>query len=542
MENIMFNACGYTRASKEDRDRSESNTIINQKAMIENFVKKHPEIRLQEMKADDGESGVSFERPKFQEMLELIKAGKINCVIVKDLSRLGRNWLESGQYIQQIFPFFNVRFIAINDNYDSMDCNADIEQVMVPFKNLMNEAYARDTSIKTRSVFETKRKAGEFVGAFVPYGYKRSETDKHMLVIDEYAANIVKDIFSWRIDGMSAGKIADKLNTLGILSPLEYKSSSGVKYATSFKNKTKAEWSAVSVSRILKNEIYTGCLVQGKRSSANYKVKKVQYKDESEWTRVEDTHEAIIGKEDFRIVQNLSKFDMRSSPKSDNVYLFSGIIFCGDCRQNMIRKSSYAKNKKYHYYVCSTHKADSTVCSTHHFSETKLESVVLQAIRQQIAEMTEVSEMLEHISIMPMQMAKTQRIKAEIKNKKTEIDKTERRKKRMYDDYADGILSKEDFCMMNDVYTEEIRKYKEIVSLREAELKTVAESTNHTQWMTVFTEQGHIASLDRRLIVTLIEKIYIYNDARIEIMFKYSDKYREVLTLINTVVNDKEAI
>ena len=380
-DKIIYTAVGYARASKEDGDKSESNTIVNQKAMLQEYTRNNPNIVLRDIIADDGESGVSFERPGFQKLLELVKTKKINCIIVKDLSRLGRNWLEAGQYIQQVFPFFGVRFIAINDNYDSINCNADIEQVMIPFKNLMNEAYARDVSIKTRSVLATKRNSGEFVSPFVPYGYKRSEEDKHRLVIDEYAAGVVKDIFSWRIDGMSPGKIADRLNTLGILSPMEYKTENGVRFATNFKNKVKAEWNTVSVGRILKNEIYIGNLIQGKRSSANYKVKNVQYKDEKEWTRTENTHEPIISKSDFEIANLLGKYDTRISQKEDSVYLFAGVIFCGDCKQNMIRKTTYTKNKNYHYYVCSTHKADNKICSTHCFSESKLFNIVLKAVQ-----------------------------------------------------------------------------------------------------------------------------------------------------------------
>lgn len=539
---IIYNACGYVRASKEDRDKSESNTIVNQKAMIEAFAAKHPEIHLKAIKKDDGESGVSFDRPGFQEMMGMVESGIINCVIVKDLSRLGRNWLEAGQYIHQQFPMYNVRFIAINDNYDSIDCNADESEVMVPFKNLMNESYARDASIKTRSVFETKRRAGEFIGSFVPYGYKRADEDKHKLVIDEYPAGIVRDIFAWKIEGMSAGKIAEKLNTLGILSPMEYKSSVGTKYATSFKNKTKAEWNAVSVGRILKNEVYIGCLVQGKRGSVNYKVKKVEYKAESEWTRIENTHEAIIDRKDFEIVQNILKFDTRSSPNKENVYLFSGVIFCGDCKQNMIRKTAYAKDKKYYYYICSSHKDNTKFCSTHNFSENKLASIVLQAIRKQIEEMTELSEILEHISVLPAQQIKVRRIQAEIETIKANIDKTERRKKRLYDDCADGILMQDDFRMMNNAYTEEIQKYKSAMEMRNAEMRTAMDSTTGTQWIETFTKQGNVEELDRRLIVTLIDKIFIYEDNKIEILFKYSDKYMEIMSFIKEAEMKREVV
>lgn len=540
-DKAIYESIGYVRASKEDGDKSESNTIVNQKALLEEYAKKHPDIRLTDIIADDGESGVSFDRPGFQKVMELVKAKKVNCIIVKDLSRLGRNWLEAGQYIQRVFPFFGVRFIAINDNYDSMDCNTDIEQVMIPFKNLMNEAYARDVSIKTRSVLATKRNAGEFIGPFVPYGYKRDDTDRHALVIDQYAAGVVRDIFSWRIDGMSPGKIAEKLNAMGILSPMEYKTASGVKFATSFKNKVKAKWNPVSVGRILKNEIYIGNLVQGKRSSANYKVKKVEYKEESDWTRVEDTHEPIISKTDFDIVNQLGRYDTRTAPDEENVYLFAGVVFCGDCRQNMIRKTTYTKNKNYHYYVCSTHKSDKSICSMHSFSEGKLYKVILEALQSQINAVVEMSEILNGISLLPMQNTRINRLKDEIAAKTKELEKIEQRKKRLYDDYADGVINKDDFCMVNEVYTAELNKCREIAEMHRKTLRTAETNSNESEWISAFTAQQNIQELDRRLIVTLIDKIYIYEDERIEIVFKYKDKYLEALNFINSI-NVREAI
>ncbi len=540
-DKVIYTTIGYVRASKEDGDKSESNTIVNQKALLEEYAKKHSDIRLTDIIADDGESGVSFDRPGFRKVMELVKAKKVNCIIVKDLSRLGRNWLEAGQYIQQVFPFFGVRFIAINDNYDSLDCNTDVEQVMIPFKNLMNEAYARDVSIKTRSVLETKRNAGEFIGPFVPYGYQRDDTDRHTLVIDQYAAGVVRDIFSWRIDGMSPGKIAEKLNTMGILSPMEYKTANGVKYATSFKNKVKTKWNPVSVGRILKNEIYIGNLVQGKRSSANYKVKKVEYKDENDWTRAEDTHEPIISKADFDIVNQLGRYDTRTAPDEENVYLFAGVVFCGDCRQNMIRKTTYTKHKNYHYYVCGTHKSNKSICSMHSFSENKLYKVILEALQSQINAVVEMSEILNGISLLPMQNTRINRLKDEIAAKMKEFEKIEQRKKRLYDDYADGVINKDDFCMVNEIYTSELNKCRDIVEMHKQTLKTAETNSDESEWIVAFTSHRNIQELDRRLIVTLIDKIYIYEDERIEIVFKYKDKYLEALNFINSV-NVREAI
>lgn len=207
--NNVYIADAYYRLSKEDGDKIESDSIINQKALVKEFLKAHPDIHIYEEKVDDGYTGVNFERPAFQNMLEDIRSGKVNCVIVKDLSRFGRNYIEAGRYIEKIFPYLGVRFIAVNDNIDTSSSMSASEEMLIPFKNLINDAYCRDISIKVRSHLDIKRKNGQYIGPFAPYGYKKSPTDKNKLVIDEKAASVVRQIFRWKLEGMSASRIFD---------------------------------------------------------------------------------------------------------------------------------------------------------------------------------------------------------------------------------------------------------------------------------------------------------------------------------------------
>ena len=280
---------GYLRLSKEDgnfagSETLQSNSIENQKEYIEDYIHSKPEIKIVDFYVDDGYSGVNFDRPDFQRMLQDIKNKKIDCVIVKDLSRLGRNYIEVGKYIERLFPLLGVRFIAINDNFDSADDTAASNNIIIPFKNLINDAYCRDISIKIRSHLEVKRKRGEFIGAFAVYGYMRGK-DKNKLIVDPYAAEIVKEIFGMKMDGMSQQAIADELNSLGILSPAEYKKEQGSGYKTVFQTHSKAKWTAMAVMRVLTNEIYVGTLIQGKESTPNYKVKVREKKPREEWIR-----------------------------------------------------------------------------------------------------------------------------------------------------------------------------------------------------------------------------------------------------------------
>jgi DNA invertase Pin-like site-specific DNA recombinase len=345
MQNINTNqdgkiwfACDYTRLSREDGDKDESDSITNQKELIRSFVAKRQDISLAASYEDDGYSGVDFNRPSFKRMIEDIKAGKVNCVIVKDLSRLGRNYIETGKLLERFFPFMGVRFIAINDSYDSLSHNAQTDNLIIPFKNLINDAYCADISKKVRSQFDVRRKNGDFIGAFPVFGYGKDPDRKNHLVIDEDAAAVVRDIFTWKIAGMNQQGIANKLNTLGVLSPLEYKKAHGSKFKTVFCAKPITKWTAVSVGRVLANNVYIGVLTQGKNTTPNYKIKQRVRKAEDEWVRVEQAHEPIISTEDFALVAHLMKKDTRITPGGDCLFIFSGILFCGDCGRSVVRK------------------------------------------------------------------------------------------------------------------------------------------------------------------------------------------------------------
>ena len=338
-ETKIWNATLYLRLSRDDGDKEESNSITGQRELLRNFLQNRPELREYAVRIDDGFTDSNFERPSFKKMLEDVKAGRTNCIIVKDLSRFGLNYLDAGEYIEKIFPFLGVRFIAVNDNCDSLGGKNASDELIIPFKNLINEAYCRDISVKVRTQLEVKRKSGQYIGAFAVYGYLKDNADKNHLIVDEYAADTVRDIFSWKLEGMSPQDIAASLNHSGVLSPMEYKRSLGMRFATSFKANPQAAWSANAVLRILKNPVYTGILIQGKETTPSYKVRKRVTKPESEWAIVPDAHEAIIECRDFDSVQKALSLDTRRSPGDSAVQLFSGMVFCGECGASMVRKT-----------------------------------------------------------------------------------------------------------------------------------------------------------------------------------------------------------
>ena len=263
----VWNACGYVRLSREDGDKEESNSVTGQKDLIRDFLSRHQDMRECCMKVDDGFTGSNFDRPGFKEMMEEVKAGRINCIVVKDLSRFGREHLDAGEYIERIFPFMGVRFIAINDHYDSLHRNPESDDIIIPFKN---EAYCRDTSIKVRSLLEIKRSRGDFIGSSAPYGYKKDPEDHHKLVADTYAADVVRDIFRWKINGLGIYDIAARLNERGVPTPMEYKKQQGVHYDTPFRVKKESGWEPRVVLRILQNPVYIGTLEQGRVTTPSW--------------------------------------------------------------------------------------------------------------------------------------------------------------------------------------------------------------------------------------------------------------------------------
>lgn len=532
-QNKLWNATLYLRLSRDDGDKEESNSITGQRELLRDYISQRPELREFAVRVDDGFSGSTFERPSFQKMIEDVKAGRTDCIIVKDLSRFGRNYLDAGEYIEKIFPFLGVRFIAVNDNYDSLGDKKASDDLIIPFKNLINEAYCRDISVKIRSQLEIKRKNGQFLGSFAAFGYLKDEQNKNKLVVDQYAADIVRDIFKWKLEGVSPQDIADALNKLGVLSPMEYKRSLGMKFTTSFKTNSKALWSAGTVIRVLKNPIYTGVLVQGKETTPSYKVHKRITKDESDWSVIEDSHEAIISKIDFDSVQKVLKCDTRRSPGSKAVGLFSGMIFCGDCGASMVRKTVPAGEKKYVYYVCSVHKQDKS-CSPHRIRDNALEEIVLDSLKQHISEVVDMSELLTITDTAPLRTAQAQKVQRQLDKKHEEYEKLQKLLMSLYENLADGIIDREEYTRLKASFTARADEAeKQMDALRE-QLEDIHNHGTENAWMNEFIKRQGLTTLDRAVVVALIDKILIHSNDVVEIIYRWQDEFAWQLDILRS--------
>lgn len=530
-----YHAAIYLRLSQEDgdisvSDKNESNSISTQRDLIQAFLRKQADILYEAEFCDDGYTGTNFDRPGFTDMMKAVREKRVDCIIVKDLSRFGRDYIESGKYIQKIFPMLGVRFIAINDGYDSADTENQSNDFVLPFKNLINDSYCRDISIKSRSNLEVKRRNGEFVGNFAVFGYMRSPDDKHKLIVDEEAAVVVRNIFNWKQEGWNAQQIANHLNKLRFPSPMEYKRKCGHNYRTSFKTKTVAQWSAVAVLRILKNPAYTGVLEQGKTTTPNYKVKTRIVKDESKWARVENAHEAIITPAQFELVQTVLGLDTCRAEGQDEIYPFSGMIYCADCQSPMIHRTATVGGKKYQYYMCSGNKRDKDSCTTHNIKCELVEKVVLATVQAHISMAIDIDNAMKRVEALDWEKREIRKIDAQISAMELDVEKFNNIKMELYEDLKSDLITKEEYHSFKNDYDIRIQSIRQQIAGLVSQRNAVEGGLTSVQgWFAQFRKYENIEKLTRLTIVSLIERVEINENKDIHVKFRHADQFTAAL-------------
>ena len=544
----QYQAAVYVRLSKEDiaalsGKKAESDSIANQKQFIFDYLKDKSDIHIVSIREDDGYTGTNFDRPNFQLMLEDIKAGKVNCVVVKDLSRFGREYINAGKYIDRLFPFYGVRLIAINDGIDTITKDSS-DTLNITLKNLINDNYCRDISLKIRSHLEIKRKKGQFTGSFAPYGYRKAENDHNRLEIDEYAANVVQDIFRWKLEGMSQDSIAKRLTEQGVLSPMDYKRSQGENFKTGFETGSKTNWTAVAIRRILTNPVYIGTLIQGIRTKPNYKIKTVIVNEEDKWIKVENNHEAIITRRSFDLVQRLMLLDTRTAPGQTKVFPLAGLVVCGDCQSPMTRLTIPCEKKKYQYYVCDR-KQKKNGCSSHRISEEQLLSSVLSVLQEHIKLICEMDACLKEIQNTPLRKIHTRKQEERIQKVEEQISRYKQLKISLYEDMQDGLLSKEDYTDIRTQYDLRIQEAQKVhvQLLKEREME-LSDQTKPHEWVQEFIAHRSLQELNRIVAVECIEKIYVYEGKKLEVVFTHMQDFTKLLEHIQQLQNEdrKEVI
>lgn len=514
MNNIDYKVGIYIRLSKEDEEKekySESESVQNQRTLLMQYIKENKFNFVAEY-VDDGVSGTSFDRPAFNKMIDDIEQGKINMVITKDLSRLGRNYVQSGYYTETYFPEHNVRYIAILDNIDTAldSANNDI----APFKSILNEMYAKDTSKKINSVLQSKRNNGEYLGT-APYGYKKDPENKYHLIIDEEAANVVKLIYEKYLAGFGTMQIADYLSKKKIPIPSDYN-----KRKRGTKSLTYGLWQQSTVRFILSNEIYTGTVIQGKRKKVSFKSKKFINLPEEDWVKVENMHEAIISKEDFERAKKVIDAT-KGSRVVQNDYLFKGLLRCYDCK-GYIGIRSPDKNGNI-YGRCQRYgrfgKFD--VCSPHNFNYQVFEEQMLEVLKEVCKEYTNKKKLEEIAKQTKTSGAKEFDINKQIELFKQTIEKETRKLEVMYDDRLAGIISLDEYMKNAKRIKEIVKGYEENIKDLEKELAGENTKNKETKLDNLIEEFLEMEKPTKEIIREFIEKIEIHSDKQVDIYFNF---------------------
>ncbi len=539
-KNSQFIGAAYIRLSQEDGDKEESNSIISQREIIDFYLKNEKDIELFDYYIDDGFTGTDFKRPSFQRMLEDLENKKINTIIVKDLSRFGRNYIEVGNFIEQVFPTYKTRFIAISDKIDNFKNPESLNSMIFPFKNMINEEYCRDISRKIRSAKMARVKKGDFMQGHAPYGYVKNPNDKYRFLIDEEAAKVIRLIFKMFLENNGYGTISNYLNDNNYLCPSRYKCEvQNIKYRSptcTDDNINEKRWTIIAVKRILTNQVYCGDQIQCKQRVLSHKNHKAVRTQKEEWVIVENTHEAIISREDFNKVQKIIDNKTYPSNKRMQVNYYAGHLYCKECGRFMLRKYTGRRKSNpnilnYTYYCSTRYRICKDDCIENKIKSEDLDKIVLKAIKHQIKLYLKVDTLIDEI----IEKRNSSNTKTTLDNIERKLNEKRKIKQKFYEDWKLGIISKEDylnFVKSNEntinILTERYKKYSDKLS----------EENNLEDKKSLFKKiekYKDIKEVNKELIDDMIDKIYSYGNNKVEIIFKYKDEYKNIMKLIKQI-------
>lgn len=554
LKKVVWYVALYIRLSKDDGN-DESLSVTNQRKILTEYVNNffQDDYVVVDYYVDDGRTGTDYDRPDFQRMIHDVETKKVNCVICKNLARAFRNYSDQGYFIESFFPRHNTRFITLGDPKVDTYLNPEaVSGMEIPINGLMNDRFAYATSSSVRRTFDNKRRNGEFIGSFAPYGYAKDPKDKNALVIDEDAAQVVRDIFQWFVYGdgstevvvgedgaerevlkgnMSKEGIARKLNDMGVPNPTQYKLKNGFKYNNPHAKENDGLWMGTSISRLLKNKVYIGTMVQGQQRVISYKVHNAVRTPEEEWYQVENTHEPIIPLELFENAQALCEKDTRAAPGKKENYLFSGFLKCADCGKAMTRRACSG----YVYYNCSTYKRKSKdKCTKHTMRLDVLEKAVLTAIQKHIELVEALEGVIKNINEAPVVQTKSTRLEHMLKLREQELEKTDEILSGLYMDWKNEDINREQYRKMKVKFEKQGAELKEAIEHIKGEIGIMERGiSSDDPYLQTFLQHKNIRELSQGLLVELIEAIYIHETGEITIQFKCEDQYKRIIDFIH---------
>ena len=535
----------YVRLSIENSGKDDDgDSIENQTSICKEYVEEHPDLKLYDIYEDNGKKGTNFDRPEFNRLMDDVLSGKVKCVLVKDLSRFGRDYIEAGEYLEKIFPFLGVRFISITDGYDSLTSNDAEEALMIPLKNMINDIYAKDISRKIITSFRERQEKGEFLPAFAPYGYVKSKTVAYRYEIDQETAPFVRMIFEWKAEGVSHNEICKRLNEMEAVTPAKRKVELGIWKAEKYRHTI---WRGRTIIDILKNPTYTGCIVYGRIPKSLYEGIKMHRAPEEEWRYVLDAHEPIISQELFDKVQQMfadrakafkAKMDENAPMRELVVDHFKGKIYCGDCgkRMRFIKPTDkrYPIDQDHAVYVCGGY-LDSgyTKCSRHSIRYPAVADAVFSVIKAQIDMALSQEQLIRQMRGSAKEKNLIEKYTDQIHYLVQELKKVNIKREALFENYAEGILDEDEYQFVKIKYDEDaeaVQKKLSEAKAKKSQLDGVLTFDN--EWLKAMYEAGNHTEIDAELVKHLVSSIKVYEGNRIDVELNYGEQR----TLFNQIV------
>lgn len=533
----IYNVAAYVRLSVEG-DKLEKNreAISTQRYMLEKYIEKQPDMRLTAVFCDNGETGTDFERPGFEQMMDEVRHRKIDCIVVKDLSRFGRNYVETGYYLEKIFPYMGIRLVAVNDGYDTL--SGDTDEMVVSLKNLVNDLYAKDISRKINSTFETMRAKGQITSGHPPYGYLRSREDRHRLVIDQETAPVIRDIFQWRLEGEGMAQIARRLNDRGVLSPPMFHYRHGNR-----KDKpsgVSAIWRAYHVRFMLQNPAYAGHMAQGKVKESLSDGIPLKKTAREEWVIVKNTHEGIIDQETFDRAQELVEQRRQESRKIRGKYettenILKGFLICEDCGTKMMRYKSVSPAGTPRYvFNCRVYGENlgGQGCSIKSVGEPELKECILQSLQVQIGLAVELEGMLERLQKKTKFREKGEELSDRKKQLQQKIKRNISLRGSLNESLSDHTLTEAEYLSLKRQYEEDAERLREELEEAEKEERQgIWALSLQNKWITTLKKyqkrmaSGEKLELSRQMAVELVKQIRVSGYSEVEITWNFQDEF-----------------
>lgn len=535
----IYRTGGYVRLSVEDSGKPGADTISAQKGLVLEYIEAQSDMRFCGLFCDNGQTGTNFDRPEFERLMESVRTGQIDCIVVKDLSRFGRNYKETGNYLERIFPFLDVRFVAVNDHFDTMTAVRSADGYIIPLKNIMNEVYSKDISRKIIPALSTKQQNGEFIGSWAPYGYRKDPLDHHHLEPDEETMPVVRMIFQWRLSGVSYLQIARRLNEQNIPSPSKYHYLKAEAKSERFANTV---WHVAIIKRILFSEVYLGHMVQGRNRNDLSRGKRMCQVPKSDWIVVRNTHEAIIDEETFQAVQKMAEECRITYQDSLGRYdslgtipnILRGLVFCADCKRPMVRykcASPTCRTVSY-VYICLTHMENPASCSNKNLHETELKELLWDTIQRELALAGALEKQIRQHSRSVAVRNYEASHKQEIVTVRKSLDRAEMLYDRLFQDYTDKLMTEREYTELRTQYRSDIEDARTRLEELEQQHQDQLYKTTKNPWLTTCSQFQAESELTEDMAHALIERIEVDGANHVSVTLRYQDEYRALVQLM----------